>query len=97
MKKAHGEPGVAACAANSPSVSCLSVQSSNTSERVKKPQPDAISEYIYSGVNQSLNRPRLPHAFPLFVFSFHDSLCNAFFPPWNNSIRLSPSFGVVDG
>lgn len=66
VKKAHGEPGVAMCGANSPSVSCVSVQSSNTSERVRRPQPDAISEYIYSGVNQSLKRPCLPHGFPLF-------------------------------
>lgn len=53
------------CDANLPSVSCVSVQSSNTSERVKRPQSDAISEYVYSGANQNLNRP---HVFPGFFF-----------------------------
>lgn len=52
------------CDANLPSVSCVSVQSSNTSERVRRPQSDAISEYVHSGANQNLNRPCLPHVFP---------------------------------
>lgn len=67
-KKTHGEAGVTMCDANLPSVSCVSVQSSNTSDRVRRPQSDAISEYIYSGANQNLNRPCLPHVFPVFFF-----------------------------
>lgn len=35
---------------NSQSVSCVSVQSGNATGRDKKPQFDAISEYVYSGV-----------------------------------------------
>lgn len=73
--------GVAMCASNSPSVSCVSVQSSNTTGRVKRPQADAISEYVYSGVNQNLNRACRPHCFPVFlnlIFSLHDYHANIF-------------------
>ncbi len=63
---AHSEAGVAMCGANSPSVSCVSVQSSNTTGRVKKPQADAISEYVYFGVNRNLKRACRPHCFPGF-------------------------------
>lgn len=44
-------------------VSCVSVQSGNDTGRIKKPQSDAISEYVYSGVKQNLNRPFRPRDF----------------------------------
>lgn len=59
-KNTHSETGVAIFGANSPSVSCVSVQSSNTSERVRRPQSDAISEYVYCSLNQNLNRAGFP-------------------------------------
>lgn len=89
-EKAHGEAGVTMCGANSPSVSCVSVQSSNTSERVRRPQSDAISEYVYSGVNQNLNRPYLPHGFPVFFFKiwFFSPFVTVFvILPWNILVR----------
>lgn len=57
-KSPRGGWGDNVCA-NSQSVSCVSVQSGNATGRDKKPQLDAISEYVYSGVMQNLNRPFL--------------------------------------
>lgn len=65
------------CRTRSPCVSCVSVQSSNTSERVQRPESDAISEYVYVGVNQNLN------GFPVFLICFIFPSWSCFFLPWN--------------
>lgn len=74
VKKAPSKVGASMCSTNSLSVSCVSVQSSNTSERVRRPQSDAISEYVYYSVNQNLSRACPPHCFPFFfnsIFPLH--------------------------
>ena len=88
-EKAHSETGATMCGANSPSVSCVSVQSSNTSGRVRRPQSDAISEYVYCSVNQNPNRTCPPCSFPNFFFQiyFFPSCHHHIFFPWNNLVR----------
>lgn len=76
--------------ANSPCVSCVSVQSGNDTGRVKKPQSDAISEYVYSGVKQNLNRPFRPCDFSIFKKNKQKPLpFMSWFAilPWNIPVR----------
>lgn len=88
------------CGANSPSLSCVSVQSSNTSGRVRRPQSDAISEYVYCSVNQNLNRACLLCSLLIFFKYIFFPLCHHYiFFPWNNLVRHTflPSVGFSLG
>ena len=90
-KRFHADTGTTAHCVH---VSCVSVQSSNTSGRVKKPQTDAISEYICTVLAaQILNwaclqpPPYLPPSPPNFSFlpsNFNNTSSTGLIPLLNN-------------
>lgn len=84
-ENAHSEAGVLMCSANSPSVSCVSVQSSNSSTRVRRPPTDALSEFVYFSVNHNLNK----------AFFLHMAFCLIFFFPFMNVIVMFFSHGII--